>query len=115
MCRLCAPWRRLGRKGRNSRKGQPCGYSSRELSRARNDTTVSIHSVPNKTPCIDPGDSSSLSRQPVLRLVISYNPPVPKLWTETIAAHRRAVIDATLDPTAALVAEHGLRGVTMSA
>jgi AcrR family transcriptional regulator len=39
---------------------------------------------------------------------------VPKLWNETIDAHRAAVRDATLDTTAALVAEHGLRGVTMS-
>ena len=39
---------------------------------------------------------------------------VPKLWTETIEAHRQAVRDATLDTTAALVAEHGLSSVTMS-
>ncbi|MCA1716131.1 MAG: TetR/AcrR family transcriptional regulator [Actinobacteria bacterium] len=39
---------------------------------------------------------------------------MPKLWNETIEAHRRAVRDATLDTTAALVAEHGLRSVTMS-
>ena len=39
---------------------------------------------------------------------------VPKLWTETIDAHRTAVRDATLDTTAALVAQHGLAGVTMS-
>jgi AcrR family transcriptional regulator len=39
---------------------------------------------------------------------------VPKLWNETIDAHRRAVRDATLDATAALVAEHGLQAVTMS-
>jgi AcrR family transcriptional regulator len=39
---------------------------------------------------------------------------VPKLWDETIQAHRRAVRDALLDTTAALVAEHGLRSVTMS-
>jgi AcrR family transcriptional regulator len=39
---------------------------------------------------------------------------VPKLWNETIDAHRRAVRDATLDTTAALVAEHGLTAVTMS-
>jgi AcrR family transcriptional regulator len=39
---------------------------------------------------------------------------VPRLWSETIEAHRRAVRDATLDTTAALVAEHGLRSVTMS-
>ncbi len=39
---------------------------------------------------------------------------VPRLWSETIGAHRREVRDATLDTTAALVAEHGLRSVTMS-
>src|SRR5919201_5005385 len=39
---------------------------------------------------------------------------MPKLWNETIEAHRREVRDATLDTTAALVAKHGLRSVTMS-
>jgi AcrR family transcriptional regulator len=39
---------------------------------------------------------------------------VPKLWTDTIEEHRRAVRDATLDTTAALVADHGLASVTMS-
>ncbi len=39
---------------------------------------------------------------------------MPRLWNETIEAHRRAVRDATLDTTAALVAEHGLLSVTMS-
>jgi AcrR family transcriptional regulator len=39
---------------------------------------------------------------------------VPKLWNETIDAHRRAVHEAILHTTAALVAEHGLRSVTMS-
>jgi AcrR family transcriptional regulator len=39
---------------------------------------------------------------------------MPKLWTETIEAHRREVRDAILDTTAALVAQHGLRSVTMS-
>jgi len=39
---------------------------------------------------------------------------VPKLWTDTIEQHRRAVRDATLDATAALVAERGLASVTMS-
>jgi AcrR family transcriptional regulator len=38
---------------------------------------------------------------------------MPKLWTETIEAHRAAVREATLDATAVLVAEHGLRSVTM--
>ena len=43
-----------------------------------------------------------------------YDYEVPKLWTETIEEHRRAVREATLDTTAALVAEHGLASVTMS-
>ena len=43
-----------------------------------------------------------------------YSRWVPKLWTETIEEHRRAVRDATLDTTAALVREHGLASVTMS-
>jgi len=41
-------------------------------------------------------------------------PHVPKLWNDTIKTHRRAVRDATVDTTAALVAQHGLRSVTMS-
>jgi AcrR family transcriptional regulator len=39
---------------------------------------------------------------------------VPKLWDDTIEAHRRAVRDAALDATASLVAESGLRSVSMS-
>jgi AcrR family transcriptional regulator len=39
---------------------------------------------------------------------------VPKLWNDTIEAHRNAVRDATLDAAAALVAEHGPAAVTMS-
>jgi AcrR family transcriptional regulator len=39
---------------------------------------------------------------------------VPRLWSETIEAHRRDVSDAIMDTTAALVAERGLRSVTMS-
>jgi AcrR family transcriptional regulator len=39
---------------------------------------------------------------------------VPKLWNQTIEAHRREVREAILDTTAALVAEHGLLSVTMS-
>jgi AcrR family transcriptional regulator len=39
---------------------------------------------------------------------------VPKLWKQTIEAHRREVGDAILDTTVALVAEHGLRAATMS-
>ena len=39
---------------------------------------------------------------------------MPKLWSETIEAHRRAVQDATVDTTASLVAKHGLASLTMS-
>ncbi len=39
---------------------------------------------------------------------------MPKLWNETIEAHRRDVREAVLDTTAALVARHGLLSVTMS-
>ena len=39
---------------------------------------------------------------------------MPKLWTDTIEAHRQAVRETAIETTAALVAEHGLRAVTMS-
>ena len=50
----------------------------------------------------------------VSRTVVANAREVPKLWDHTIEAHRHAVRDATLDATAALVAEHGLLAVTMS-
>jgi AcrR family transcriptional regulator len=55
-----------------------------------------------------------LSSHCVLAGVTAYSRGMPRIWTETITAHRDAVRDATLDATAALVAEHGLTGVTMS-
>ncbi|MEV4620835.1 TetR/AcrR family transcriptional regulator [Asanoa sp. NPDC049573] len=39
---------------------------------------------------------------------------MPKIWSQTIEAHRDAVREATVKATAALVAKHGLTGVTMS-
>ncbi len=45
---------------------------------------------------------------------VPYIAAVPRLWNETIEAHRREVRDAILDTTAALVTEQGLRSVTMS-
>lgn len=39
---------------------------------------------------------------------------MPKLWNETIEAHRRDVREAIIETTVELVAEHGLRPVTMS-
>jgi AcrR family transcriptional regulator len=58
-------------------------------------------------------DTVSVSIHNVSTLV-AYTALMPKLWNETIEAHRRAVCNATLDTTAALVAKHGLRSVTMS-
>ena len=61
-------------------------------------------------------DSLSLSSHRVSylgwtwRIVVA----VPRLWTDTIEAHRRDVRDAILDATAALVVERGLLSVTMS-
>jgi AcrR family transcriptional regulator len=39
---------------------------------------------------------------------------MPKLWSETIEAHRHAVRDAVLEKAAALVMRRGLASVTMS-
>lgn len=39
---------------------------------------------------------------------------MPRLWNETIEAHRRDVHQAILDTTAELVTERGLRSVTMA-
>jgi AcrR family transcriptional regulator len=39
---------------------------------------------------------------------------MPRLWNDTIEAHRRDVSDAILNATATLVAEHGLLSVSMS-
>jgi len=43
-----------------------------------------------------------------------YYAGVPKLWNETIRAHRDAVRDAILETAAALAQEHGLAAVKMS-
>jgi AcrR family transcriptional regulator len=61
---------------------------------------LSIHSVSVNTSCI--------------RIGVAYTATVPKLWNETIDAHRREVRDAILGTTVALAAEHGLLSVTMS-
>src|SRR5687767_12640605 len=71
--------------------------------------------------CLGFHSGKSLSRQYVyikshcLAPCVSYTSFVPKLWNETIEAHRQAVQEAILDTTAALVEEHGLTAVTMSA
>ncbi len=59
-------------------------------------------------------DRVTLSSQDVTDSVAPYTGSVPRLWNDTIQAHRAAVQDAILDTTAALVAEHGLLSVTMS-
>src|SRR5206468_4596531 len=50
----------------------------------------------------------------VAQVGVAYPGMIPKLWHQTIQAHRREVRDAILDTAAALVAKHGLRAVTMS-
>ena len=47
-------------------------------------------------------------------MVVAYPGVIPKLWHQTIQAHRREVREAILDTAAALVAKHGLRALTMS-
>ena len=47
-------------------------------------------------------------------LIIAYIEFVPKLWNQTIEAHRNAVHDAIMDTAAALVGKHGMRSVTMT-
>jgi len=54
-----------------------------------------------------------MSNRRVVTTDDAYTLLVPRLWRETIKAHRHEVREATLDATAALVAEHGLRSVTM--
>jgi AcrR family transcriptional regulator len=44
----------------------------------------------------------------------AYSPRVPRLWNETIEAHRRDVRDAILDTTWTLASEHGPASVKMS-
>ena len=47
-------------------------------------------------------------------LSVVYTQVMPKLWNDTIEAHRRAVRGAIMDTTEALVADQGLLSVTMS-
>jgi AcrR family transcriptional regulator len=58
--------------------------------------------------------SVSLANHSASILVSTYTRVMPRLWNETIETHRREVRDAILETTVALVAEHGLRSVTMS-
>src|SRR5882757_9071356 len=59
-------------------------------------------------------DMLSLSSQAVSATAVRHTRPVPRIWTDTIEAHRNAVREATLNAAATLVAEHGLQSVTMS-
>ena len=56
----------------------------------------------------------SKSSQHVSVGVFVYAFVVPKLWTQTVEAHRHEVRQAIMDTTSALVSEQGLRSVTMS-
>lgn len=55
----------------------------------------------------------SLSRRRVSIAAVAYTGAVPKLWNDTIDAHRREVRDAIMETTAELVTQQGLRSVTM--
>jgi AcrR family transcriptional regulator len=59
-------------------------------------------------------DNLTLSSHSGPSSVAPYTTWVPRLWNDTIQAHRAAVRDAILDTTAALVTEHGLLSVSMS-
>ncbi len=56
----------------------------------------------------------SLARRTVANVASCMMADVPKLWTDTIDAHRHQVRDAVLDGTAALIAEQGLLAASMS-
>lgn len=56
----------------------------------------------------------SIATSICLRYVDPYTRRVPKLWSETIEAHRHAVEEAILDAAGRLVTEGGLTSVTMS-
>lgn len=47
-------------------------------------------------------------------MVVLYTHGVPRLWRDTIDAHRRDVRDAIVDATAQLIGRHGMLSVTMS-
>jgi AcrR family transcriptional regulator len=55
-----------------------------------------------------------MSNAECIQSAVTYTKAMPKLWDKTIEAHRREVSDAIMGTTVALVAEHGLRSVTMS-
>jgi AcrR family transcriptional regulator len=59
-------------------------------------------------------DNMSLCDHYVVSPAVRILAGVPRLWNETIDAHRREVQDAILETTAALAAERGLLSVTMS-
>src|SRR5687767_5873493 len=59
-------------------------------------------------------NTECLYESTMYRYLVAYTGLVPKLWNDTIEAHRREVRDAILETTAALVAKLGLASVTMS-
>jgi len=76
-----------------------------------------LHPARGGTPCIWVAIAQGccqFTRQSVWSVNTTYASPVPRLWNDTIAAHRREVREATLNTTAALVSTGGLRSVTMA-
>ena len=66
----------------------------------RHSASLAIHGVSVNSQCLSTG--------------ATYTCTVPKLWRDTIEAHRREVRGAILDTTVALAGEHGVTAVTMS-
>ena len=59
-------------------------------------------------------DTWCLNQASVYPGILAYAVVVPKLWMHTVEAHRNEVREAILETTAGLVAQNGLRSVTMS-
>ena len=95
-----------------TQRGVPALWASSSLTCVRPRAFLSAPSACLGGPTLP--DSLSPDRAVCREHVVAYTGQVPRLWNETIEAHRSEVRDAILDTAAALVAEHGLRSVTMS-
>jgi AcrR family transcriptional regulator len=76
--------------------------------------TLTQRGVPAGEKSVLGGSTTEFTIHDVSTKVVAYIRAMPRLWRETIEEHRRDVGDAILETTAALVAERGLRSVTMS-
>lgn len=98
----------------NNQKDQTNGNDPKHLHPARCTRGRCAAAIRGKVHSRCLRDRVSMPNSLCLDAVVAYTEVMPKLWNRTIETHRRAVHDATLDTTAALVAKEGLRSVTMS-